>query len=211
MVICSDDRIPSSNDDVWGSKYENGIGALHNRDFEWLIILCAHDTCAFSTSSSFIFSPHVEPRLTVFTQGFRGNRRRSVIPFYCAHVHDVVLVASAAYIFMQIRCCIVRSRWLTLFLGAVRSDSLRERFNQFCRWCTCRETCRIGGWLHAYIRCTCAHTTEREWDQSCASRSRIVAPGHRHGDSFFLSRRSRIFRAAREFLVKSINSRCAIY
>lgn len=158
-----------------------------------------------STSSSFLFSPHVESRLMVSMQGFRGNRRRSAILFYCAHVHDVVLVASAAYIFMQIAVALFGVDGLLCFSaqqGATRSANVLISF-------AVKLAISAGDCAHTYALYVCAHA--REWDQSCASRSRIVAPGHRHGDSFFLSRRSRIFHAAREFLAKSINSRRAIY
>lgn len=54
----------------------------------------------FSHLSSPIFTSSLD---LCFYARFRGNRRRSVILFLlCAHVHDVILVASAAHIFMQI-------------------------------------------------------------------------------------------------------------
>jgi len=43
------------------------------------------------------------------------------------------------------------------------------------------------------MHCVCALPSANEIN-ACAWRSKIVAPGHRHGDSFFLSRRLRVFR-----------------
>lgn len=67
--------------------------------------------------------------------------------------------------------CIVRSRWLTLLLGEVRSEG--------------RGATRFANVLISFadnlfavkLTCVCVYNcvAKREWDQSCALRSRIVA------------------------------------
>lgn len=99
-------------DDVQGPKYENRIRALRNYDFESSF---AHNACAFSAINVQFFRIQSRRAPTyVFTRAFRGNRRRPVILFYCAHVRCHLGSIRRLHIYANGRC-IVRSRWLTLF------------------------------------------------------------------------------------------------